>query len=460
LKLAIALVAMILLIPASAYAQSSPPGPSMSDIVDANYSGPVFQDAFWTNTKVLPPAGTSLAKVEVAPGDGTSVLAVVLVNRGFSDITSITGQLELPDGFSASGSGSGRTATASYNDIVKAGGVFTIFFEVDVYDSARVGTHFARLTVEFNRVLEVGSVNKAVMNVSFRLTGKAILDVNVSGAAGPSIVAGKIQDLAFTISNSGTTPVTSLVVTMSSQAEALKILGDSKWNLQRIDAGSQAELSTTVFAATQLIGNPASLDLTIEYMSNGQQRTERFALGTYIDGEIAIRAYEISVTYIGGRPNITGNLLNEGNVLALFTTINLVSAEGLVKELPPQQYLGDLSENSPLPFSIPVTLADGADAGRYPVKLQVQYKDTLKELHTFDVEGTVDFVPEAPATAARPAAGGTEIGIVAGIIAAAAIAVLVMRQRKRAALKRKIEYSKQNGSDIESVLDEQLKDRK
>lgn len=457
MKLAITFMAIMLLVPAaSAYAQ----GASLADIVDSNYGGPVFQDAFWTDRKTLPPAGTSLANVEVAPGDGTSVLAVVLVNRGFSDITAVSGQLELPDGFSATGKGSGRTATASYNDIVRAGGAFTLFFEADVSERARVGTHTALLTVGFNKVLEVGSVTKATLIVPFRVTGKAILDVDRPSdtAAGPSIVAGKIQDFAFVVSNKGTTPVTSVVVTMSSQSDSLKILEDAKWDIQRIDAGSQADLSTKVFAATQLIGNPASLDLTIEYMSNGQASTERFTLGTYVDGEIAIRAYDISVTYIGGRPNITGNLLNEGNVLALFTTVDVVSADGLVKEVPPQQYLGDLSENSPLPFSIPVELVNGAGAGKYPVMLRVEYKDTLKEPHVFEVGSTVDFAPEeTPASATRPGiAGGAEAGIIAGVIAAATVAVFVIRQRKRAALKRKIEYSKQNGSDLESVLDEQL----
>ena len=46
--------------------------------------------------------------------------------------------------------------------------------------------------------------------------------------------------------------------------------------------------------------------------------------------EEKMKAFEeatgIEVNYIGGTPNIVGNLLNEGNTVALFTTVELVGA--------------------------------------------------------------------------------------------------------------------------------------
>ena len=63
------LLALLLAVPvASVYAQER--GPSKQEILDVNYSGPVFQDAFWTDRTTPPPEGTSLGKVEVGPGDG------------------------------------------------------------------------------------------------------------------------------------------------------------------------------------------------------------------------------------------------------------------------------------------------------------------------------------------------------------------------------------------------------
>jgi hypothetical protein len=50
------------------------------------------------------------------------------------------------------------------------------------------------------------------------------------------------------------------------------------------------------------------------------------------------------------------------------------------------------------------------------------------------------------------------IAIVAIIAVAAVAAFLLVRRRKRSALKSKLQFSKQNGgSDIESVLDSQLR---
>ena len=84
----------------SAFAQER--GPTKQEILDANYSGPIVLDAFWTDRTTPPPANESLNKVEVAPGDGASVLAVVFVNRGLSEITSVAGRMDMPPGFRAS----------------------------------------------------------------------------------------------------------------------------------------------------------------------------------------------------------------------------------------------------------------------------------------------------------------------------------------------------------------------
>ena len=92
--------------------------------------GPTFLDAYWTNylsTSSTPNNNT--VKKEVGPGDGTSTLAVVLVNKGRSDITGITGYLNLPpDNFlSIPGKNNGTLqSVASANSIVKAGDTVTI----------------------------------------------------------------------------------------------------------------------------------------------------------------------------------------------------------------------------------------------------------------------------------------------------------------------------------------------
>ena len=107
--LALLFASGLVLIPVtSAYAQER--APSREEIIQANYSGPVFLDAYWTS-------GSSFedgAEIDVEPGDGASKLAVVLVNRGPSDISGITGTLTLPPGFQATGRPAGAPAVATY----------------------------------------------------------------------------------------------------------------------------------------------------------------------------------------------------------------------------------------------------------------------------------------------------------------------------------------------------------
>ena len=570
-----ALAAMIFSqVAVSAFAQER--GPTKQEILDANYSGPIVQDAFWTDRTTPAPANESLNKVEVAPGDGASVLAVIFVNRGLSEITSVTGRLSMPSGFRAS-TGEAQ-AVATHDTIVQPGATFTLFFEVDIQRTARVQGYNAPITVSYSKVLEVGQFRSVELTVPFRLTGKVILDaiavdreivpgsanqvrisvvnkgtsaatgvvasitpsngangstsavsvgqntfelgsiaanstaeirpviypsnsavdapqaVNVQLSFGNSygtrqtvtipvglvvlpralesdigvslgessstiITAGKIHELNFVVSNNANAPLSDVLITLSSQTESIRILGESEWTVTEMGADYSEEFTTQVFAPTSLIGDSTNFDLTVRYLADGQTETDSVDLGAYIDGEIAITAYEVEVNYIGGTPNIVGNLLNEGNTVALFTTIEVVDAAGLVTNLPPQQYLGDLEENSPLPFSIPVDVGD-AQEGDYPVKIKVTYKDNLRQLHTLEFDSNVRFVPEVSEDEAAAGQGmDMTVPIVIGVIVAAVIAaVVIIRRRKKSALRTAITARKQD--DIESLLDSHRQDKK
>ena len=65
--------------------------------------------------------------------------------------------------------------------------------------------------------------------------------------------------------------------------------------------------------------------------------------------------------------------------------------------LPPPQYLGDLSVDSPLPFSIPINLDNKTistiKAGLYPIIFKITYSDDLKIHHELLLNSSVDFEP-------------------------------------------------------------------
>ena len=212
------------------------------------------------------------------------------------------------------------------------------------------------------------------------------------------LIAAKIQELQFNIANEGKIPVTDLVITLTTQADTVKILGNSKWTFEDLKPQSKLNLSTNVFASEDVIGKPIEFRVKLQYISDEQSTTETINLGSYVDGEIRVRAYDLDINIIGDRPNLVGNLLNEGNTVALFTTVQMLKPplseqKNLVRSIAPQQYLGDLAENSPLPFSIPLTIDNSTKAGTYPVFLKVSYRDNLRIPHELTINGSVDYDP-------------------------------------------------------------------
>ncbi len=225
------------------------------------------------------------------------------------------------------------------------------------------------------------------------------------------IAAGSVQDLSFSITNNNDAGISiaDAVVTLASESSAVRILGDSRWDLQSIAPGSQQELSTQVYASTSLIGSPVFFTVTMQYIRNGDElSTESFQLGAIVVGNIRIGVDDVTISYIGDTPNIVGNLLNEGNTPAMFTKIELLepATQGnppLFRSAISSQFLGDLPVNSPLAFNIPLQITQQnitqvmTDNG-YPISLKITYSDELRNTHELVVNDTISLDPIQPRT--------------------------------------------------------------
>jgi hypothetical protein len=652
---------------------------------------PGFLDAFWTdNLSANSSVPSNSVKKEVGPGDGTSTLAMILVNRGRSDITGVTGYLDLPAGFKAiAGKNNGTSqSVGSFYSVVKAGNTFVLYFDMDVLKQAKVGGYSTLLHLKYSKVNQMGQLITTI-TVPFRLTGRVVLDtesenkeiipgtpnqlkvniqnngnanatavvVTITGVNGSSIsvtgsttpnsvtnsnsnstigqqqqpstgsstaastspsstsiptvnvasqtfnvgkipangsvqitptvypissagetaqnlnlqisygdaygnqktinsqvglviapnppqsvlnltnnnngnalilTAGKIQPLGFTLQNSDRKSITNVVASLNSESDSMKILGDSRWTVQSMLPQSNVNLSTKVFASSNIIGQPTLFTLTVQYVSAGQSKTDSLNLGAYITGEIKLQVYDVRINNIGNIPNLVGNILNEGNTVGLFTTVQIINDHQLdtssspssslstspqgssgtklgnssqqrqqqynavqggnepsssqpkrrsladfMAVPPPPQYLGDLSVDSPLPFSIPLVSNNStiitAPAGIYPVILKITYSDDLKIPHQFiDNNKTVSFQGASQfADRERGAGGGlgvfgavlgggqrgdssnaiNGIIIIAAIVAAISIAALYIRRRRSRSKLHKLQASKPMGKD-------------
>jgi len=224
--------------------------------------------------------------------------------------------------------------------------------------------------------------------------------------------AGMIEDAKITVYNNGNKELKDVVFSLKSESDSVKILGDTRWTVSSIKPFSKMELLTQIFSSEEVISKPISFTLDAEYISGEKSKKDSLSIGAYIQGQIKIRTYEVSMEDIGGVLNLVGNLLNEGNTVALFTTIEIINnneassklssnfsqTRDVLKQLPLQssslpQYLGDLTENSPLPFSIPIEIKSGTEKGKYLTYLKISYKDDLRTEHDLILNQTVNFKP-------------------------------------------------------------------
>lgn len=243
------------------------------------------------------------------------------------------------------------------------------------------------------------------------------------------IKSGKIENIRFAVHNNGNETLKDAVISLSSPSDSVKILGSSRWTFPLFLSNEDKELSVLVFASEDMINKPVTFTLDADYVLGGKARTDSINLGAYIEGQVRVTSYDISVNEIGGVPNLGGNLLNEGNTMAFFTRVQIVnpdlsdgvseySSDGissspspslekqvssqsqideskrqLISNIPPSQYLGDLTENSPLPFSIPINITKNMPEGTYPVSIKVSYKDNLRNAHELILNQTVNYKP-------------------------------------------------------------------
>jgi hypothetical protein len=260
-----------------------------------------------------------------------------------------------------------------------------------------------------------------------------------------TIVAGSVQDMKFNVANNNNFPITNVVVSIASQSSDVKIVGDSLWSLPLLPANTAHTFSTKIYASTSLIGSPVSFLVTTQYISGAQSKMGSFILGGNVVGDIRVSVTDLAVNYVAGVPNLVGNLLNQGNTIGLFTTVQLMnqpfsssnssssssavsggqsvnqqhhihsggggggrsgvstqssstnSSSSISSALPPPQYLGDLQPDSPLPFSIPLGIDLNSTApGTYPVSIKVTYSDDLKKSHDIVLNGPVQIKPQQP----------------------------------------------------------------
>ena len=265
-----------------------------------------------------------VVKQEVAPGEGPSLLAVTLVNHGFSAITGITSSLELPQGFqplltpccSGIPGSNPQTALSSFDGVVEPGDSFTLYFGVKVLGNAQVGKQYnSALKLGYSKVTELrGKILRSeILAVPFSITGRVILDLvsyspplsslsNVSSLAnssltnsssavnlyqgfpnlinlslknvGSAIARGVIVNVAGLTSATQVAGVTTQVTVATNVSSGIAaqptssstvILGSKIFNTGIVAPGASKNISLVIYPSVAAAGTVQTLSLTLSF---------------------------------------------------------------------------------------------------------------------------------------------------------------------------------------------------
>ncbi len=470
-----------------------------------------------------------------------NTLSISLINKGSADATGVVASIVSLGETNSKGSSSSSSSLvlqSSTTQLVNLGpnmfnigtipahGKTTITTTIFPSSTTSGTIQNAQLQLFYGNAYgyKLSSVISTGLVVSPDITTSAL---NISYAdknSSPLLTAGKLEDLHFTVTNNGTSTLTNVVISLTPPSSSLSVVGDSKWTIQTLKPGDTQELSTKVFAGTNMISTPASFSVAANYVSDGVAKTDTLNLGAYVIGDINIQVNDLSVNYVGNEANLVGNLLNQGSTTGLFTSIQLLHPEKLLNGTgfngtrnggggrifgaapgaqgettqgqfgqdqsnqqfgqgqsgqgqfgqgqgnqgrfsfrnnasasATPQYLGDLTANSPTPFSIP--LSGSINRGTYPVSFKVTYADDLKQFHQVTLNGTLHVQQLSTSTDnTRRSAGFGGVGMMffyLPITGASAAAATFFVMKKRKSSTKMVEKNKD--IDLESLLDDSAK---
>jgi hypothetical protein len=386
---------------------------------ERNFGDVKFLDAYF---------GTLDNKAEVTPGDKNVPFTIVFANVGSQDITGIKGQLLMPLGFSSS-DGKGALIFADSDSEATAGKHFSLTFFVNLDKNISVQQFPATVKLDYTRLRESGTRN-SFFDFNFRVTGESILNLK---AENPFLTSLKSNDATIQITNTGTAPLANVkIVLQNSEFQSDRsttltnienvVFDQNEWDIGTIDAKSSKKFSFSVYVPENVKTETLHTPLMVSYFNaHGDKIDDTRTVDFYINGLIDARIYDIRVIELANQQTIIGDIINEGNINALFAFVTLEPLEeSNIKKI--TQFIDELETDSPVPFNIPVEFDGEPKYGDHKVKVTVRYKDDLRIEHTVSEIATVTIKdlnkkPEPTPMDYAPGIIGLAIAGVAGYVA-------------------------------------------
>ncbi len=254
----------------------------------------------------------------------------------------------------------------------------------------------------------------------------------------PYLLTAVMQNLTLGIENLSPSKISDISISITPNSNSLKILQDNKWFIKEINPFEKTDLVIPVFADKNIEGQAVDYEVDVQYTKDGATVIEKQNFATYIRGVIDISVHDIGLTEIAGQKMIIGDVLNQGNVKAVFGQVTVMPLDNqAIKKS--SQYIGDIDIDAPVPFNIPLSY-DSPPSGDQKVQVTLTWKDTLLQQHTITEIDTVSF--GAPPVKSSDSANASQLQIIILVAIAAGIGGIVFKVRKKKiVLEKKVEES-------------------
>ena len=218
----------------------------------------------------------------------------------------------------------------------------------------------------------------------------------------------------------------------------MKIMGKSKWMISSLPVGETYEFTTDVFASTSLINTPSSFNMNLDYISDRESSVDTANVGVFVAGSIELTLYDVQINNIGGKLHLVGNVLNQGSTTGKFANIELLSLSGIPDtSIISTQYLGDLTDDSSIPFSIPLPVSSLPE-GKHQFSTKVKYADDLRNFHEIVFDDIVNISqikeqrpPNQRAQEDLPVSPEVLLVIIAGIVVASIVIIKIRKNHSK-----------------------------
>jgi hypothetical protein len=266
-----------------------------------------------------------------------------------------------------------------------------------------------------------------IYNIGYVNSQVTKLDVKISQNV---IIAERNNTITIEVSN-GYKDLYDLDIGLSIPSPLAILSSSNHWRLSSLRKGESYRISFLLYAPKSALGNTFAGALTIAYKELGyiSYTIETHNFNFIVYGWIEMTIYDLTILpqpiTPGSEITISANLLNKGNVAAMYTNATIIPKDYLSLTQGSSTYIGQIDPNSPAPFSLMAKISPQAKEGTYPITLLIRYQDDRHITHELKIDTKIEIIKPL-VEPSKPIAGRVQDWLINNIIIAIIIVFAII----------------------------------